>query len=124
VLVGAGELDGVARRRAKAYRAVDFLEPRKPRARIGHPVELAVLAVADHVEAGVRLLAHDLVDGALDPRSEQGLVVRLIQLLGVEHRDKIARPRQASGVGGQDAADAALHSKTLAAFPEKLLGRR
>ena len=110
VLVGAGELDGVPRRGAEADRAVDLFEAVEPRPRIGHPVELAVLAVADHVEAGVGLLADHLVDGALHPRRECGLVVGLAQLLGVQHRDQIGRPRQAAGVGGEDAARAALHS--------------
>ena len=87
----------------------------EPRPRIGHPVELAVLAVADDVDAGVDLLADHLVDGALHPRRERGLVVGLAQLLGVQHRDQIGRPRQAAGVGGQDAARAALHSNSRCA---------
>ena len=111
VLVGAGELDGVPRRGAEADRAVDLLEPAEPRPRVGHPVELAVLAVADDVDAGIDLPANDLGDGALHPRRERGLVVGLAQFLGVEHRHQIGRPRQAAGVGGQDAAGAALHSK-------------
>ena len=122
VLVGAGELDRVARRAAEADRAVDLLEPAEPRPRIGHPVELAVLAVADDVDAGVGLLAHDLGDGALHPRRERGLVVGLAELLGVEHRDQIGRPRQAAGVGGEDAAGAALHAKFSLCVRRKLLG--
>src|SRR6185369_9137166 len=79
--------------------------------RIRHPVELAVLAVADDVDTRIDLLASHLRDGALHPRRERGLVVRFAELLGVEHQDKISRPRQAACVGGQDAADAALHAK-------------
>jgi hypothetical protein len=71
-----------------------------------------VLAVPDDIDAGINLLANDLGDRALHPHRERGLVIRLAQFLGVEHGDKIARPRQAAGVGGQDAADAALHSNS------------
>ena len=48
----------------KRDRAVDLLKPAQPRPRIGHPVDLAVLAVVDDVDAGVGLPAHDLGDGA------------------------------------------------------------
>ena len=82
-------------------------------ARIGHPVDLAVLAVADDVDAGVGLLPHHLRDRARDARVEGAAVVGLAQLLVVEQRDQIGRARQAAGVGGEDAAVAALHHSTF-----------
>lgn len=86
VLVGAGKRDGVARGAAEPHRAVDLLQSGEAAARVGHPVELAVLAVADHVEAGVELPLHHLGDGAADARCERLGIVGLAQLLGVATR--------------------------------------
>ncbi len=109
VLVGAGELDRVARRTSKPNRAVDLGQALEPRSGVGHPVELAVLAVADHVDAGRGLLADDLVDRPFYPRRKSRAVVRLVQLLGVQHRHEIGGPRQAAGVRREDPTSAAPH---------------
>ncbi len=110
VFVGAGKFDRVAGCAAKPHRTVDLLQPGEARPCIGHPVELAVLAVADDVDLGVDLLLDHLGDGPADTRRERLGVVGFTQFLGVEHRDEIAGPRQAAGVGGEDPARAALHS--------------
>src|SRR5262249_43319097 len=109
VRVGLRKRERVARRPAKPHRAVDLGEPAQPRPRIGHPVDLAVLAVVDDVDADVRLLPHDLADGAPHARLQRGAVEILAQLLGVEGSHQICRPRQAAGMGGQDAGRTALH---------------
>ena len=113
VVVGRGEFERIARRGAEAGWAVDLLEAGEPRPRIGHPVDLAVLAVADDVDPGVGLLRHHVRDGAADAGIEGRLVVGLAELLGVEQRDQVGRPRQAAGVRGQDAVRAALHGCRL-----------
>ena len=105
VLIGAGERERIARRAAEAQRAVDLLEAREPRPRIGHPVDLAVLAVVDDVDPGIGLPPHHVGDRARAMRaSKAAAVVSLAQLLGVEQRHQIGRPRQAAGVGGEDPA--------------------
>ena len=68
-----------------------------------------MLAVVDHVDAGRGLPPHDLVDGARDALIEGRTVVILSELLGVEQRDQVGRPRQAAGVRGQDTVPAGLH---------------
>jgi hypothetical protein len=113
VFISAGELDRVACRATEANRAIDLGEAIESRPGVRHPVELAVLAVADYIDAGGRLLADDLVNGPLHPRREGRAVVRLTQFLGVQHRYKISRPRQAAGVRREDLAGAALHEVGL-----------
>ena len=63
VFIGLREGGRVARGPAEARRAVDLLEPAQPRAGIGHPVDFAVLAVVDDVDADLRLPPHDVGDG-------------------------------------------------------------
>ena len=76
---------------------------------------LAEFAVTDDVDAGVGLLADDLVDRLL----EAGLVCRLVVGLPifdlVQELDELRRPHQAADMGGQDAI--ARHFLPPFAFP-------
>jgi len=73
------------------------------------PHRLAVLAVADDVDAGLRLTAHDL----LDRRGQASLVSRLVGgLIGLARAvelDQVVGARQAPRVAGQDALVTASH---------------
>src|SRR4029079_8230480 len=81
--------------------------------RISHPIDLGVLAVADHVDPGIRLCPHHLGNRMRDTRVAAGPVIRFAQFLPIQQRDQVGRARQASGVSGEDAAVAALHHSTL-----------
>ena len=68
---------------------------------------LAELAVADDIDAGLDLLAHDLLDRGLQAGLVGGLVVGLAGLDQLEELDELGRPDQAADMGGQDAVGAA-----------------
>ena len=72
-------------------------------------VYLALLAVADHVHAGLDLLPHDVGDGPTDARLECGRIGRDTRVVRLEHRDQVGGPGQAARVRGQDTVGASLH---------------
>jgi hypothetical protein len=70
---------------------------------------LAELAIADHVDAGLGLAAHDIGN-----RSGQALVIgfrveRLARLFRAQELLQRLRPDQAADMGGEDSIAAALH---------------
>src|SRR5262245_7396203 len=71
--------------------------------------DLAHLAVRDDVDAGIALLADDLLDRFAHPRAQLALVHRLLVEQIPHHAGKIRRPRQAAGVGGEDTVGASFH---------------
>ena len=71
--------------------------------------DLAHLAVGDDVDAGLALLADHLDDGLLHPRGELVLVDRLFVEQIPHHAREVRRPRQAAGMGGENAVGAPLH---------------
>jgi hypothetical protein len=70
---------------------------------------LAHLAVVDDTDAGVDLLARDLGHGGADARGERGRVDRHAFLPGEHRTDQVVGPREAAGVGREEAVGAALH---------------
>ena len=71
---------------------------------------LAELAVADDVDAGVGLLAHDGGD-RLGEAAVIGRLVEAVALLpGAQELLQLGRPDQAADMGGEDAIGAALHA--------------
>ena len=88
----------------------------------GPVAALAELAVADDVDTGLDLLAHDLVDRLLEARLVGGLVIGLAGLDELEEIDQPGRPDQAADVGCQDAIFGACHCVSSdAEFAESLL---
>ena len=77
---------------------------------IGRVGRLAHLAVADHVDAGRDLLRDDIVDRLGDLRFESGRVDGVALFLAQHEVDQRLRPRQAAGVGGEDAVCAEFHA--------------
>ena len=71
--------------------------------------DLAHLAVGDDVDARLALLADHLDDGLLHPRGEFVLVDRLFVEQIPHHAGEVRRPRQAAGMGGENAVGAPLH---------------
>ena len=71
--------------------------------------DLAHLAVADDVDAGLDLLGDDFGDRLLHACRELDRVDRLFVELVPHHADEIVRTREAPGVRRQDTLGAALH---------------
>ena len=84
-------------------------EAREPIFHIGGVARLRHFAVVDVVDAGVGLLLHHLRHRFAHARVERGAIDRHALFLGVHHADEVVRPRQAAGVGGQEALGAASH---------------
>ena len=78
--------------------------------------DLALLAVADAVDAAGDLLLDDLAHRPREPRLERGLVEPLAGLACFEHRQEIGRARQAADMRRQDAVGAELHRGTPPTF--------
>ena len=76
---------------------------------VGGVARLRHLAVVDDVDAGLDLLLDDLGHRRAHARGERRRIDRHALLLGVHHADEIVRPRQAAGVGGEEALGAAFH---------------
>ena len=70
-------------------------------------------AVADDVDAGVGLLAHDFGDGFGETRLERRLVIGLAVLDGAPELDQFRRPDQAADMGGQDPIGVLRHRSSL-----------
>ena len=77
----------------------------------GPVAALAELAVADDVDAGLDLLAHDLLDRGFQAGLISGLVVGLAGLDQLEELDEFGRPDQAADMSGKDTVGAAGHAK-------------
>src|SRR4029079_7582548 len=83
-----------------------------PVVHIERPVAaLAELAVADNVDAGFDLLAHHLLDRALQAGLVGRFFVGLAGLDQLEELDELRRPDQAADMGGEDAVGMASHAK-------------
>ena len=78
----------------------------------GPVAALAELAVADDVDAGLDLLANDLLDRGFQAGLIGGLVVGLAGLDELEELDELGRPDQAADMSGKDTVGAAGHAKT------------
>ena len=91
--------------RARALAA----EPGQAVAHVEHEGFARLLAVVDHVEAGLDLLLHDRSHCGAAFALDLGRIDRLAaHALGIEPRQR-GGARQAAGMGGQDAVFAALH---------------
>jgi hypothetical protein len=84
-------------------------EPVEPVLHVGGVARLRHFPVVDDVDAGLALLADHLGDGGANAPSQRRAVDRHALLLGIHHAHEIVRPRQAAGVGGEEAVGAALH---------------
>lgn len=90
----------------------------RPRGDAAHPgvdverpvAALGELTVADDVDAGLDLLAHDLVDGGLEAVFVGGLVVGLAGLDQLEEFHQFRRAWQTPDVGAKDAILAGNHA--------------
>src|SRR5262249_56505563 len=87
-------------------------EASEPLAHVGGIADLALLTVIDDVDAGGRLLTHDVARGALNARRERRGVDRCTCVHRLEHAEQLRRPRQAPRVGGEDAVRAAFHASS------------
>ena len=74
---------------------------------------LALLAVVDHVQSGIPLLAHHPEDLIAHHRLEMVGVVGLAPLPGDDHGPETLCSGQAPGVGGEDVMVAAAHGSRL-----------
>ena len=72
-------------------------------------VGAALFAVIDDVDTAFDLLAGDVLDGFAHRRIQLGLVPAVLLLLGEQEFDDLGGARQAAGVGGENAVDAAFH---------------
>ena len=84
---------------------------------------LAELAIADDVDAGIGLLAHDFRDRFRKASLVRGLVVGLAVLDPVQELDQFRRPHQAADVGGHDAIDGHLFLLRLIQSFRAIVGR-
>ena len=84
-------------------------EAGKPILHVGGIARLRHLAVIDDVDAGIGLLSHHLGHRRAHPRRQGGALDRHSLFLGVHHADEVVGPRQAAGVGRQEAIGAAYH---------------
>src|SRR6185437_15661332 len=72
--------------------------------------DLAHLAIADDIDAGLELLLDHLRDGAPDARTHLGRVAGLAVDLVPHHPREILGPRQAARVSRQNAIRTSLHN--------------
>jgi hypothetical protein len=113
-----GKIQKVARRRPARHAGS------RRRAQSGQPVlgvdvirHPAHLAVADDIDARLRLVGHGLFDCSCCPRFEPGSIERLASVLFAQQVDQIVRPGQAAYVGGENAIAAQLHRGRLSGRP-------
>ena len=81
----------------------------EPLVRVDRESALAELAVVDDVDAEVHLPAHDVVDRAQELLLVVGRIHRPALVLRQHHVDKLARTRQAAGMGDKNAFGAVQH---------------
>jgi hypothetical protein len=84
--------------------------PRRNSAYCAQLIALPKLAVADHVDADVGLLAHDLGDGVAQAFRVAVGVEGLAGLLRAEKLAQRRRTDEAADVGGENTIRAALHA--------------
>jgi len=84
-------------------------EARKAVGNVGRVADLAGLAVADDVDAGLDLAADDVGDGAGDHRRRRARVADLAPLAPEQHVGHRLGARQAADVGREDAPAAGPH---------------
>jgi hypothetical protein len=84
-------------------------EAGQPVAHVGGVTDLALLAVADDVHAGLDLLADDVGHGALHARSEGDRVGLGARVERLQRRGEVRGTGQAAGVRGEDPVRASLH---------------
>jgi hypothetical protein len=68
-----------------------------------------VLAVVHDVDAELDLLAHHVGHGLSHARGERVTIVGEAGVLGMERGQELARAREASAMGGEDAIGASVH---------------
>jgi hypothetical protein len=85
-----------------ARRRRDRLDAGQALGRVGLKAHLRLLAVADHVDAGIGLLPHDRGHRRGRLARERGRVIRLAGHAGEQQRGDIVGARQAARMGGQD----------------------
>src|SRR4029077_20894151 len=77
-------------------------EPSQPLIDVGNKTDLAHLAVADDIDAGLGLLTYAGIDRRLDACIDCQVVDRLAGLTLLKHLDQIGRTRQASHMRSKD----------------------
>ena len=88
-----------------------LFDPGQAFAGVGREVALRLLAVVDDVQADGDLPLDDVGDRASSPTREGGLVVGTAGVTGDQQITQTVGPRQAAGMGGQDALGAAFHRR-------------
>jgi hypothetical protein len=84
-------------------------EPVEPVLDVGGVARLRHFSIVDQIDARIGLFSDDLGDRRFHP-CRQGICVHGDTFLfGVHRPDKVIRPRQTAGMGGQEAVTAALH---------------
>ena len=85
----------------------------EPVLHVGGVARLAHLAVADDVDARLQLLFDHVRHRRADARAERGRIDRHAFLLREHRADEIVGAREAAGVRGEDAVDAAFHRRAM-----------
>jgi hypothetical protein len=116
--LGKVGLAGAERRGARAIEAGEAVLD------VGGVIGTALLAVIDDVEPAGDLLGNDVADRAPNGRLELGRLGSGIVLLVQHELHHRRRPRQAAGMGGEDALDAALHGILFFPRPAQVRGVR
>jgi len=91
---------------------------------VGGIIAAALFAVIDDVEPAGDLLGNDVGDRAPNRRLEFGRFGSGIVLLLQHELHHLRGPRQAPGMGGENALDAALHGMSLLLRPAQVRGVR
>ncbi len=78
------------------------LETAEPVAHVSDEARLAELAVVDHIEAGIHLLADHFGDRLFDACGKLLFVDRFAARFGADHLQNVGGARQAAGVSRQD----------------------
>src|SRR5665213_1057841 len=94
----------IARHGAGRDFKIAFIEAAEPAEAIGGPAaEFAELAIADDIDARLRLTRHHLGDGCRQAGRERGIIDGDVAGHRADIIEQLFRPRQAADMGGQNA---------------------
>src|SRR5204863_7203778 len=93
------------------------LEAAEPLVHVGDETGFSELAIVDHVDAEIDLLAYDLLHCRAQAWRTRAFLHRSSLLAGLDRVEELRRPRQAADVGRYDALVAALHGCFLQSYP-------